>query len=49
VTLSGAGTCEAKTGKLLSLTLVGYGVYRSDRPNDAAKKYGAIVDWRLKR
>jgi hypothetical protein len=48
VTLSGVGTAEAKSGKLLSITLVGDGRYRNFPPYDDESKYGAVVEWRLK-
>jgi hypothetical protein len=49
ITLGGVGACEVKTGKLLSITLIGEGVYRSFPPNDEPTKYGAVVEWRLRR
>jgi hypothetical protein len=46
--LTGVGTCEAKTGKLLSLTLVGEGSYRPFNTTDKPMRYGGVVEWRLK-
>jgi hypothetical protein len=46
---SGVGACEVKTGKLLSLTLLGDGRYRSYGAGDRFMRYGAVVEWRLKR
>jgi hypothetical protein len=48
VKLRGVGTAEAKSGKLLSITLVGDGTYRHHAPYDDPSKYGAVVEWRLK-
>lgn len=47
--LTGVGTCEEKSGKLLSLLLVGEGVYKAFPPYDEARKFGAAVEWRRKR
>jgi hypothetical protein len=47
--LRGVGTADAKTGKLLSLTLVGDGRYRHFPPHDNETKYGAVVEWRAER
>jgi hypothetical protein len=49
VTLRGVGTADAKSGKLLSLTLVGDGRYRHFPPYDEVTKYGAVVQWRAER
>jgi hypothetical protein len=48
VTLRGVGTAESKTGKLLTLTLVGDGRFRNHPPYDDESKYGVVVEWRLK-
>ena len=48
VKLIGVGTCDATTGKLRSITLVGSGVYRDIPPYDQVKKYGAVVEWKAK-
>lgn len=48
VTLRGAGTMESRSGKLLSLVLVGEGRFRNYPPYDQESKYGAVVEWRLK-
>ena len=48
VKLSGVGTCDAKTGELRSITLVGAGEYRNFPPYDNVVKYGAVVEWRAK-
>ena len=44
VTLAGVGSADGRTGKLLSLTLVGEGQYLP--PDDRAKRYGAVLEWR---
>jgi hypothetical protein len=49
VRLGGVGSCDAKSGKLLSLTLLADGVYRSWPPNDEAKPYAAVAEWRLQK
>ncbi len=49
MTLAGVGTCERKTGKLLSLLLLGDGRYRNYPPYDQVVRYGAVVEWRLKK
>jgi hypothetical protein len=49
VMLAGVGSCERKTGKLLSLLLLGDGRYRNFPPYDHVEKYGVVVEWRLKR
>lgn len=46
VTLRGVGSADARTGRLLSFTLVGEGVYRHHPPYDDESKYGAVVEWR---
>ena len=48
VKLIGVGTCDAKTGKLRSITLVGAGEYRNFPPYDQVTKYGAVVEWKAK-
>jgi hypothetical protein len=48
MTLRGVGTMESKTGKLLSLVLVGWGKFRNYPPYDEESKYGAVVEWRRK-
>lgn len=48
VELHGLGTCEEKSGKLLSITLIGYGRYRNYPPYDEPEAYGAVVQWRAK-
>jgi hypothetical protein len=47
--LVGAGRCEVKTGKLLSLTLVGDGRVKGYPPYDQWRRYGAVVEWRRER
>jgi hypothetical protein len=47
--LTGVGSCEVKTGRLLSLTLVADGVYQHYPPYDEVMKYGAVVEWRRER
>jgi hypothetical protein len=49
VTLAGVGSCDRKTGKLLSLLLLGDGRYRNMPPRADVVKYGTAVEWRLKR
>jgi hypothetical protein len=49
VLFAGGGTSEAKTGKLLSIFLIGEGRHRGPPPWDDVVKYGAVVEWRLKR
>ncbi len=49
VTFVGAGTALAKTGKLLSLTLVGDGRYLGSAPYRDVIRYGAVVEWRGKK
>jgi hypothetical protein len=46
---TGVGACDAKTGKLLAITLLGDGQYKSYGPGDRPMRYGAVVEWRLKR
>lgn len=48
VTFGGVGTCEAKSGKLLSFTLVGDGTYTSVPPYNQPQKYGVVVEWKAK-
>ena len=48
VKLVGVGTCDADTGELRSITLVGAGEYRHYAPDDGLVKYGAIVEWKAK-
>lgn len=47
VQLRGVGTADAKTGRLLSITLVGDGTFRNHPPYDEPSKYGVVVEWRL--
>ncbi len=49
MTFTGVGTCEKKTGKLLSMTLIGDGRYRTFPPYEEVKKFGAVVEWRRKK
>ncbi len=49
VTLAGVGTCDRKSGKLLSLLLLGDGRYRNYPPYDQVTRYGAVVEWRLEK
>lgn len=44
--LVGVGSCEAKTGKLLSITLVGDGWIRGFPPYDQKSRFGAVLEWR---
>ena len=46
--LDGVGTCDAVTGKLRSIILVGMGEYRHHPPYDNVVKYGAVVEWKAK-
>src|SRR5262249_4878206 len=46
--LSGVGTCEEKTGRLLSMTLLGEGKARGFPPYDQQRAYGAVIEWRRK-
>jgi hypothetical protein len=46
VSLRGAGTMEAKTGKLLTLVLIGDGKFRNYPPYDQESAYAAVVEWR---
>ena len=48
VTLVGVGTCDAKTGELRSITLVGAGEYRNFPPYDQVSRYGAVVEWKAR-
>ena len=48
VSLDGVGTCDAVTGKLRSIILVGMGEYRHHPPYDQIVKYGAVVEWKAK-
>jgi hypothetical protein len=45
--LTGVGTADAKSGELQSITLVGDGRYRPISGDES--KYGAVVEWRLRR
>ena len=45
VALTGVGSCEVKTGKLLSITLVGDGKFRTYPPYDEERPYGAVIEW----
>jgi hypothetical protein len=49
LSLTGVGTCEARTGKLLSLTLVGDGSFRGFPPYNGAQRFGAVIEWQRKR
>jgi hypothetical protein len=49
VILAGIGSCDRKTGKILSLLLLGDGRYRNYPPYDNVVHYGAVVEWRLER
>ena len=49
VTLIGVGTCDATTGELRSITLVGAGEHRNYPPYDNVVKYGAVVEWKAKK
>jgi hypothetical protein len=49
ITLTGVGTCEVKSGKLLSITLLGDGIHRGYPPYNEAQRYGAILEWRRKK
>lgn len=46
VSLRGAGTMEAKSGKLLTLALVGDGTFRNYAPYDDPSPYAAVLEWR---
>lgn len=46
VKLTGVGTCEAKTGKLLTITLLGDGTHRGFPPYDEAQRFGSITEWK---
>jgi hypothetical protein len=48
VNFTGVGTCDAETGELRSIILVGAGAYRSVPPYDQVSKYGAVVEWKAK-
>jgi hypothetical protein len=48
VKFRGTGTADAKTGKLLTLLLVGDGRFRNYPPYDDESKYGVVVEWWLK-
>ena len=48
VRFTGVGTCDAKTGELRSIVLVGMGEYRNFPPYDEVVKYGAVVEWKAK-
>ena len=48
VKLDGVGTCDAGTGKLRSIILIGMGEYRNYPPYDNLLKYGAVVEWKAK-
>ncbi len=48
VKLDGVGTCDAITGKLKSIILVGMGEYRNYPPYDQVGKYGAVIEWKAK-
>jgi hypothetical protein len=48
-TLEGVGTCIAKTGELTRVVIVAKGTYRNYPPYDEPMKYGAVIDWRLKK
>ena len=48
VRFTGVGTCDAKTGELRSIVLVGMGEYRNFPPYDEVVKYGSVVEWKAK-
>ncbi len=43
--LTGVGTCDARRGKLLSLTLIGDGQFRNFPPYDSPERFGAVAEW----
>lgn len=49
VTLAGVGECDARSGRLLSLTLVSDGTYRHFPPYDQPERFGGSATWRRRR
>jgi hypothetical protein len=48
-TLTGVGSYDVKKRRMLSLTLVFDGVFRSVKPYDQPAKYSGVVEWRRER
>jgi len=49
VGFTGVGTSDAKSGKLLTFTVLGYGTYRHYPPNNSPQKYGVVLEWKKRK